>query len=57
MILDEDLSIERKMVEILSKIIYLDLSLDAMGFNHPSDGQKIFLHEPSLRFLKKSRNL
>jgi hypothetical protein len=37
MILDEDLSIERKMVEILSKIIYLDLSLDAMGFNHPSD--------------------
>jgi len=42
--LDENLTIERKMAEVFSKILYLYFPLDSWGFNHPANGKKIFLH-------------
>jgi hypothetical protein len=56
-VLDENLTIEGKTVKVFSEIRHLHLSLDPVGFDHPPDGEKILLHRPLSRFLKKSRNL
>jgi len=46
---DENLSIERKTAEIPSKILHFDLSLDAMGSNHPANGKEFFLTNHHLK--------
>jgi hypothetical protein len=45
-VLDEDLVIRNETAEVFAKILHLHLPLDPVGFHHPADGEKIFLHSP-----------
>ena len=46
-VFDDDLLIEKKLIDLFSEILDFDLPLDPMGFNHSADWEKILTHGSS----------